>query len=236
MCGRFSQFSSVNDLVAQFSVDETLVDPDEVRPRYNVAPTQQVLVIATSSDGSVRQLGSMRWGLVPSWAKDPSIGNRMINARAEKVATSGAFRSAFKSRRCIVPATGFYEWRKPHLAPEGAPDRKQPFHIHAADGAPLALAGLWESWHDAEDRPMHSCTIITTEPNETMASVHDRMPVILPAAAWDRWLDPVALDGAEQDRLLRSAPDDLLVLDAVSTRVNNARNEGADLIDPIDAT
>ena len=167
MCGRFSQFSSVNDLVSTFSVDESLVD---VRPRWNVAPTQQVLVVAASNDGATRRLGTMRWGLVPSWAKDPSIGNRMINARADKVATSGAFRSAFRRRRCIVPADGFYEWHK-QVGERGQKAPSIPFHVHAADHVPLALAGLWEVWHDAEGTPMRSFTIITTDPNSPMAAI-----------------------------------------------------------------
>lgn len=229
MCGRFSQFSSVNDLVSTFSVDESLVDDAAVRPRWNVAPTQQALVVAASNDGTARRLGTMRWGLVPSWAKDPSIGNRMINARAEKVATSGAFRSAFKHRRCIVPVDGFYEWHK-QVDDKGKKAPSIPFHIHATDRVPLALAGLWEVWHDAEGEPMRSFTIITTDPNDTMAAVHDRMPVILDPSAWDVWLGPEPLDDAECQALLGPAPNDLLVLDQVSTKVNSPRNEGADLI------
>jgi putative SOS response-associated peptidase YedK len=234
MCGRFSQFSSVNDLVSTFSVDESLVD-DEVRPRWNVAPTQQVLVVAASSDGATRRLGTMRWGLVPSWAKDPSIGNRMINARADKVASSGAFRSAFRRRRCIVPADGFYEWHK-QVDEHGKKAPSIPFHIHAADRAPLALAGLWEVWRDAEGTPMRSFTIITIDPNTPMAKIHDRMPVILDPADWDRWLSPEPLDDEEQAAMLCPAPDELLLLDHVSTKVNNTRNEGPDQLADVPAS
>lgn len=235
MCGRFSQFSSVSDLVSTFSVDESLVDESEVHPRWNLAPTQHALIVATSNDGVARRLGTMRWGLVPSWAKDPSIGNRMINARADKVATSGAFRSAFRSRRCIVPADGFYEWHK-QVDDHGKKTPSIPFHIHAADHVTLALAGLWEVWHDAEGAPMRSFTIITTDPNTTMAAVHDRMPVILDPSEWDRWLSPDPLDDDEQRTMLGPAPDDLLVLDQVSTQVNSPRNEGADLIAEVPTT
>ena len=232
MCGRFSQFSSVNDLVSTFSVDESLVDDDDIGPRWNVAPTQQVIVVATSKEGATRRLGTMRWGLVPNWAKDPSIGNRMINARADKVASSSAFRSAFRSRRCIVPADGFYEWHK-QVDQHGKKAPSVPFHVHASDREPLALAGLWEVWHDAEGVPMRSFTIITVDPNSTMAAIHDRMPVILDPTDWDRWLSPEPLDDEEQVAMLCPAPDELLVLDRVSTRVNNTRNEGPDLIEAV---
>lgn len=232
MCGRFSQFSSVNDLVATFGVDESLVD-DDVRPRYNVAPTQQALVIAASNDGATRRLGTMRWGLVPGWAKDPSIGNRMINARSDKVASSGAFRSALKHRRCIVPVDGFYEWHK-QVDEQGKKLPSIPFHIHAADVTPLALAGLWEVWRDAEDVPMRTFTVITTEPNATMATVHDRMPVILDPSEWARWLDPEPLSDDERNGLLDSAPEGLLMLDRVGTRVNSPRNDDPELVAVVD--
>lgn len=147
MCGRFSQYSSVSDLVAYFDVTETLVEPDEIRSRYNVAPTQHALVLTASPDGDTRRLESMRWGLVPRWAKDVSIGNRMINARSDRVATSNAYRSALARRRCVVPVDGFYEWAKP--LPEAPKTPKRPFHFHSDDGHPLALAGLWEQWGEA---------------------------------------------------------------------------------------
>lgn len=231
MCGRFSQYSPVSDLVTRFAVDESLVDPDETSPRYNVAPTQQARVVAASADGTSRKLGTMRWGLVPHWAKDPSIGNRMINARTDKVATSNAYRSAFAKRRCIVPVDGFFEWAKPMAGAKGA---KTPFHIHAPDTAPLALAGIWETWRDAEDRPLRSFTILTCDANHDMATVHDRMPVILEPADWPRWLEPAPLAQDAAARLLGPAADGTLVFDEVSTLVNRPVNDTPDVIEPVD--
>ena len=232
MCGRFSQFSSVQDLVSTFSVDESLVAADEVRPRWNVTPTQQALVIAEPGDDGVRRLGQMRWGLVPAWAKDPKIGSRMINARVETIATKNSFRSAFRRRRCLVPVDGFYEWRS-QVGPDGKKAPSIPFHIHAQDHTPLALAGLWEQWQDADDIALHTFTIITCTPNTAMATVHDRMPAIIDPADWDRWLATDAFDPKAHQAMLVPAPDDLLVLDEVATLVNSPRNEGPDLIEPV---
>lgn len=239
MCGRFSQFSPVSDLVTLFDVDESLVDPTAHRPRFNVAPSQQALVIASTAEGTVRKLGAMRWGLVPSWAKDLRIGNRMINARAERVTTSNAYRAAFAKRRCLVPADGFYEWAAPDpdapIPPGGKQAPKRPFHIHATDGTPLALAGLWEVWRDAEDTPIRTFTILTTDANERLSQVHDRMPVILQRGDWDRWLAPEPLDEAERERLLVPAPGDGFTLDEVSTLVNRPANDTPELIEPVHA-
>lgn len=233
MCGRFSQYSPVSDLVSLFGVDETVVDATDRRPRYNVAPTQQVLIVANSADGDARKLGSMRWGLVPRWAKDPSIGNRMINARTDKVATSNAYRSAFAKRRCLVPVDGFYEWVKPPEQSAGSKPPKTPFHIHTPDRTPLALAGLWETWYDAEDRPMRSFTILTCEANGAMAHIHHRMPVIVDPADWEQWLAPLPLAEDDQARLLAPAPDELLVFDEVATLVNRPANDSVELITPV---
>ncbi len=257
MCGRFSQYSPVSDLVSQFAIDETVVDDDR-RPRYNVAPTQDALVVAASADGEVRKLGPMRWGFVPRWADDPSIGSRMINARTDKVASSNAFRSAWTRRRCLVPVDGFFEWAKPtglpltgpghtgpgHTgpgltgpAPTGqasiAKPAKTPFHIHRPDGTPLGLAGLWETWYDAEDRPLRSFTILTCDANPTMAAIHHRMPVVVDPADWDRWLRPGPLDHDDHERLLAPPPDDLLEFDEVSTSVNRPVNDTAEVIAPV---
>ncbi len=236
-----------------FSVDESLVVADDVRPRFNVAPTQPVLVIARRGDDQKRLLGQMRWGLVPSWAKDISIGNRMINARSDKVASSNAYRAAFARRRCIIPVDGFYEWAV--VAPDIAdvPDAfagfdapgvavspmkpgkpvKQPFHIHGVSGRPLALAGLWESWHDAEGNEMRSCTIITTDANAQIAPIHHRMPVILADNDWGVWLGPERFTDTEAQRLLSPAPSGGLVFDAVSREVNRPVNDYPSLIEPI---
>lgn len=231
MCGRFVSSSDANDIAAYFGASprsELLLDPS-----YNVAPSNDVYVII-DSDAGERRLDAYHWGLVPRWAKDPKIGNRLINARAESVADKPAFRSALKRRRCIVPADGFYEWKK--LA---AGKRKQPYYVHRPDGEPFAFAGLWEEWRGPDGTPLRSCTIITCDANETMAPIHDRMPVILPPGAWDTWLDPANHDVPALDKLLVPAPPALLVARTVSTDVNSVRNSGAHLIDealPIDAT
>ena len=167
----------------------------------------------------------MPWDLVPSWAKDPKIGNKLINARAETIATKPAFRSAFKSRRCLIPATGFYEWKK---LPGG---KKQPYHIEYGDGLPFAFAGLWETWLGDGAQPIESCTIVTGEPNELVRDVHDRMPVILQDEDYDRWLDPKQKDPAALESLLVPYPADRLRLYPISTAVNNARNERAESIE-----
>jgi len=233
MCGRFSQYSPVSDLVTQFEVDESAVDEAARRPRYNVAPTQQALIVATSADGATRKLGEMRWGLVPHWAKDPTIGNRMINARTDKVATSNAYRTAFARRRCLVPVDGFFEWAKPAEAAANGKTAKTPFHIHTPDRTPLALAGLWETWYDAEDQPLRTFTILTGDANHMMAPIHHRMPVIVASADWATWLAPAPLSEAEQSRLLAPAADDLLVADEISTLVNRPANDSADVIVPV---
>lgn len=203
----------------------TLVEAT-LEPSYNVAPTNDVYVIR--SDGASRLLDAFHWGLVPKWAKDPSIGNRMINARSETLTEKAAFRSAFRHRRCLVPIDGFYEWR----AIPGQ-KKKQPYYIHRADGEPIALAGLWEQWASPDGSQLRSCTIVTCGPNETMAPIHDRMPAILPPRAWDEWLAPDNDDGASLSRLLVPAPPELLVVRAVGTDVNNVRNKGAHLVDSV---
>ena len=178
-----------------------------------------------------RRLGTFRWGLVPWWAESPAGASRMINARAETLLSKRAFREAFARRRCIVPADGFYEWRK---EPDG---RRQPFYIRRADGEPLAFAGLWERWRDPSDpdRRLATCTIVTTRANATVETLHDRMPVVLPRAAWERWLDPSCEDTSEVVGLLVPAPADALVLSAVPPLVNNVRNDGPELVEPVAA-
>jgi len=196
----------------------------ELGPRYNVAPTQPIEVIVQRDDGRFLELH--RWGLVPSFAKSVSAGNRLINARAETVATSPAFRTAFARRRCIIPADGFYEWRR-----EGA--RKQPFLIHAADDRPLAFAGLWAPWRDpASGEWVLSAAVVTTRANGIVGQLHDRMPVILELSEWPIWADPEFRDPGLLSDLLRPAADGLLTLTAVSPLVNNANNEGPELLLP----
>lgn len=230
MCGRFTLSASRHEIARRFHVDEVVAE--EERARYNVAPSQQVLAVATSADGTSRRLGTLRWGLVPSWAKDPSIGNRMVNARAESAGSKPAFRSAFARRRCLVPASGYYEWRV--ATGEGRPGRhKVPYYFRRKDGLLLALGGLWEVWHGPDDLTLRSCTILTTDANELGARVHDRMPVLVPEALWDRWLAPEPLTDEDRAAAVAPAPDDLLAAVRVSERVNDPRSEGADLVEPV---
>lgn len=226
MCGRFVS-SSPPDEVARYFDAEPPVQETPLAPRYNVAPTDDVLVVL-ETDGA-RRLAPHHWGLVPFWAESPAVGNRMINARSEGVAEKGAFKHAFRKRRCLVPADGFYEWR----AIEGQ-KVKQPYFVHPDDGELLAFAGLWEQWRrpDADDA-LRSATILTTVANATMAPVHDRMPVILPASAWDEWLDPSNDDVEALRRLLVPAPTSLLHLRPVGRDVGNVRNDGPQLIDAV---
>ena len=229
MCGRYVSTRTPQELAEYFGAS---VDTDPLAPSYNVAPTNDVYAVV--SDGELGAVvRSFHWGLVPVWAKDVKIGSKMINARAETLAEKPSFKSLFTRRRLIVPMDGFYEWK----AVPGQ-KAKQPVFIHRADGEPLAVAGLWTAWRDKADGPdapwLHSCTVITTAANGTMAPVHDRMPALLPEQAWHEWLDPDQHDVTALSALLRPAPDDLLVLDEVSTAVNNVRNKGAELIEPLE--
>lgn len=228
MCGRFVSASPPDEIAKYFAAEppaDSLLEPN-----WNVAPSTDVYVVR--SDGTMRKLAAHHWGLVPFWAKDPKTGNKMINARAETVATSGAFKRAFRKRRCLVPADGFYEWKR--LPGQQA---KQPYFIHRPDGEPFAFAGLWERWKPKgapdDERPLLSSTIITTEANEAMAAIHDRMPVILPPSAWDAWLDPGNDDLAGLGAMLVPAPPSIIVMHPVSTDVGNVRNEGPRLLDPV---
>ncbi len=229
MCGRYVSVSSPTILADRFGVDEVRITEKE--PVYNVAPTLEMPVVAVSRGRRVLDL--VRWGLVPSWAKDLTIGARQINARAESVASKAAYKRAFLKRRAIVPADGFYEWEKV----EGR-KQKQPWFIRRRDGEPLAFAGLWEIWHDPEigdDAPrIRTFTIVTTTANDLLAPIHDRMPVVLPESDWDRWLDPEFDDVGALQQLLVPAPDAELEMWPVSTLVNKADNDGPELLEPAD--
>jgi putative SOS response-associated peptidase YedK len=192
-----------------------------IRPRYNVAPSQDIAIVRRRADGEGRELAQVRWGLIPFWAKDAKIGYKMINARAETVATASSSREAFKRRRCLVLADGFYDW-------QAVPGQtaKQPILITLQSGEPFAFAGLWETWKSPEG-PLQSATIVTTEPNALMRPIHNRMPVLLDAADHNTWLDPADPRGPE---LLRPCPDDWLTTRPVSTAVNSPKNEGEELI------
>ncbi len=224
MCGRYSLILAATDLAACFGLTEV---PD-FGPRYNIAPSQPVAVVRLDRESQQRQLDLLRWGLIPSWAKDPSGGYRMINARAETVAEKPSFRSAFRTRRCLVIADGFYEWKK-----EGK--EKRPCYIRAQDGQPFAFAGLWESWEDrqAPGTVVESCTIITTEANELLRPVHERMPVILSPGDYDLWLDPQEKETQRLLSLLRPAAAGLLTLYPVSLTVNKVTNEGPECVAPV---
>jgi len=197
---------------------------DELLPTYNLAPTDEAAVVVERGDR--RAIRAYRWGLIPSWAKDEKIAAKLFNARAETLATSGAFRESFRRRRCIVPADAFYEWQRQGGA-------RQPFLIRRRDEATLALAGLWSGWHHPEtEQVIRTFTIVTTTANRTLAGVHDRMPVILSPDHWGRWLDPEMQEMGELTALLEPAADDALVLYPVRPLVNNVRNNGPELIEP----
>jgi putative SOS response-associated peptidase YedK len=227
MCGRFVQSVPVKSVAEFFRA----IAPDGtpfLPPRYNVAPTQQVLLIRPGPHGDERVLVSMRWGLIPSWAEDPAIGNRLINARSETAAEKPSFRMALKCRRCLVPVNGFYEWRK-----EGA--SKTPYYIKRADGKPFAFAGLWDQWVAPDGEVIESFTILTADANELMKPLHHRMPVILKPEEYDRWLDPKLQDVTAVQPFLRPYPDNDLMAYPVSKVVNNPRNETPACIEPISA-
>ena len=255
MCGRFVSTNSAEDVANYFgaSFEPPEAGGPDLPASFNVAPTDDVLaVVADARSPGIevpRAVRSFRWGLVPIWAKDTKIGSSMINARAESVAEKAAFKGVFRKYRCIIPMDGFYEWQAPGRdgtpAPSGLLGKngkpvKQPMYIRRPDGEPLAVAGLWSAWRDKNGPPdapwLHSCTVITTSANAMMESIHDRMPVILPAAAWDQWLDPGESDAGALQSLLVPAPDSLLTAHKVSTLVNNVRNRGPELIDPMDDT
>lgn len=220
MCGRFSQQRPASELAEIFAAEPLA---DELGPRFNVAPTDEALVVVQREER--RGIMAFRWGLIPHWADGPKSGSRMFNARAETLAVSPAFRDAFRRKRCLVPVDGFYEWRR-----DGA--RPQPFTIGRADGRPLVLAGLWSGWRDpSEDRVVRTFTIVTTGPNEQMAKLHDRMPVIVPDDAWERWLEP-SVEPGELLGLFEPTDDVALRIQAVSPLVNNVRNDGPELVAP----
>lgn len=215
MCGRFTLTSSVPVLAEVLGGDP----PVDLPPRYNIAPTQPVCIVRIAAETGVRQWQMVRWGLIPAWAKDPSIGNRMINARAETVADKPAFRAAFRRRRCLVPADGYFEWQKAGRA-------KQPYYIRFCDDRPFAMAGLWEVWTDPmTGQRLESCTVITTDANDLTRPIHDRMPVILPAADCATWLDPQLAAAETLCDLLRPFDSSAMRADPVDSHVNNPRND-----------
>lgn len=258
MCGRYAASKNPADLVEEF---EVVASPDKVlKPDYNVAPTKFVYAImdrrprqeragttAETASGEVRpdvrrELAIVKWGLVPSWAKDPAIGNKMINARMETVAEKPSYRGAFAKRRCILPADGYYEWYTPQDGPKGKNGKplKQPFFIHPTDGSSLAMAGLYELWRDPsrdDDDPyawLMTATVLTTTAEDSLGQIHDRMPLLVERERWSDWLNP-EIDGKSsdpRDLLVPAAPGRLTAY-PVSTLVNDVRHNGPELLDPI---
>jgi putative SOS response-associated peptidase YedK len=217
MCGRFRLARKKEILGAAFDVDSALDDLDWV-PRYNVAPGQEIAVVRRDANRPDRLLSTMRWGLIPSWAKEPSVGYKMINARSETVAAKPSFLEPLRSRRCLIPADGYYEWKR-----EGK--QKLPYCFTLADDSVFAFAGLWDRWRSSQGQFIESCTILTTTPNALTKGVHDRMPVILARDAYDLWLDPGFKKLEELRPLLKPYPADAMRRYRVSQRVNQVKND-----------
>ncbi len=221
MCGRFILTATPEELAALFGY----LDGDWFPPRYNIAPSQPIAVIRLAR--GARRFALVRWGLVPAWVEDPGKFSLLINARAEGLAARPAFKAAFQYRRCLVPATGFYEWRR------GGGRQRQPYLVRRRDRRPMALAGLWETWMGRDGSEIDSACIVTTEANRVVAAIHDRMPVILDPGDCDRWLDSAAHPAGSVRDLFRPAPDGLLDAVPVDPRVNKAENDDPALLEPI---
>ncbi|WP_134768638.1 SOS response-associated peptidase [Nocardioides sp. 1609] len=243
MCGRYASSRQPDDLVEEFEVVESRVEKP-LEPDFNVAPTKDVYAVVErppsrdSDEPPTRQLRTLRWGLVPSWAKDPSIGSRMINARMETVAEKPSFRRAFAKRRCLLPADGYFEWYETAGSTTGGKPRKQPFFIRPKDHGTLAMAGLYEIWRDptrGDDDPARfrwTCTVITTDAEDDVGRIHDRMPLMVEPDRWGRWLDPTTPPDALLGLLVPAAPGRLEAY-PVSAAVGNVRNNGPELIEPL---
>ena len=247
MCGRYASSRKPEDLVEEFEVRTSKVD-EALVPDYNVAPTKPVYAVLERSPSArdapdpeppERQLRVLTWGLVPSWAKDPSIGNRMINARMETVAEKPAYKRAFASRRCLLPADGYFEWYPTQQTGRSGKPLKQPFFIHPRDGGLLAMAGLYEIWRDPDrpeddpDRFRWTCTVLTTQAEDAVGHIHDRMPLMVEKDRWGAWLDPTTKDKDALLGLLVPAAPGALEAYPVSTAVSNVRNNGPELMDPL---
>lgn len=222
MCGRFTLTDPDAELLTQFD----LPNLPPLEPRYNIAPSQPVPVVRLAADKAARELVLVRWGLIPFWAQDPEIGNRLINARAETVAEKPAFREAFRRRRCLVVADGFYEWQKQD-------GQKQPFYIRMRDGRPFAFAGLWERWRGSDDVVIESCTLLTTGPNELMRPLHNRMPAILHPKDYDLWLDPEVQRPDLLQAVLLPYPAEEMTAYPVSRWVNSPDHDDPRCIEPL---
>jgi putative SOS response-associated peptidase YedK len=245
MCGRYASSRRPEDLVEEFEVEQVDVR-EELQPDFNVAPTKPVYAIfdrhkRDESDAVVRRLAVVRWGLIPSWAKEASIGSRLINARMETVAEKPAFRRAFAARRCLLPADGYYEWYETDVKNAKGKPVKQPFYITPKDGGVLAMAGLYEIWRDpdvAEDQPdafRWTCTVLTTSAEDSLGKIHDRMPLLVQPERYAAWLDPRESDRAKLVELLVPAAPGRLQAYPVSRLVSNVKNNGRELTEPLPA-
>jgi len=244
MCGRYASSRRPEDLIEEFEITSPKVD-EALAPDYNVAPTKEVYAVMErppSGDKTApaeRQLRVLRWGLIPSWAKDPAIGNRMINARMESVADKPAYKRAFASRRCLLPADGYFEWYPTEELTKAGKPRKQPFFIHPTDGGVLAMAGLYEIWKDPtrdDDDPLQfrwTCTVLTTDAEDSLGHIHDRMPLMVSPDHWGAWLDPTVSGRDDLLGLLTPAAPGRLEAYPVSTLVSNVRNNGPELLEPL---
>lgn len=221
MCGRFTLKTPPEVLAQAFGLTEV---PD-LAPRYNIAPTQPVAAVRATPDG--RKLSMLRWGLIPAWVKDLKKAPTLVNARVDTVLEKPSFRGAFRARRCLIPADGFYEWKT-------VDGKKQPMYFSMQDGTPFALAGLWERWEGPDGQVLESCTTLTTDPNPLVATVHDRMPVILPVEAHALWLDPMLTDAQRLLPLMGAFPAERMQVHAVSPRVNAATYEDPSAVLPVD--
>lgn len=224
MCGRFTLTASQSEIATAFA----LADVPPLEPRYNIAPTQAIATVMQTAPQAERVFRWLRWGLIPSWAKDPSIGNRLINARAETVHEKPSFRSAFRQRRCLIMADGFYEWQR-------QPKGKQPSYFRLTEQQPFAFAGLWEQWQPEGAEAITSCTLLTTVANDCLRPVHDRMPVILNPQDYETWLDPTLHDPDRLQSLLHPYPATAMEAFAVSSAVNRPSHDAPDCIQPIAA-
>lgn len=224
MCGRFTLTATIEEIIDRFEIQAFLEDESYI-PSYNIAPSQSVLAVI--NDGKLNRMGFLKWGLIPPWAKDMSIGNKMINARAETLSEKPSFRNAFKKKRCLIIADSFYEWKQQ----EGK--GKTPMRIKLKGEELFAMAGLWESWKSPAGTPIYSCSVITTGPNELMKDIHDRMPVILKPDDEKTWLDPAISDLDFLNQFLTPLDENLMDAYEVSSLVNSPKNNSIDLIQKI---
>jgi putative SOS response-associated peptidase YedK len=226
MCGRITLAATPKQLHDLFAITETSAqDPSILKPRFNIPPSQEVLAVRETPEHHGWELVTLRWGLIPAWAKDPKIGNRLINARAESLAEKPSFRAAFQKRRCLIPADGFFEWKKRN-------GKREPYCVRLRDGRPFAFAGLWDQWQSTDGELVESCTIVTTDANDLVRPLHDRMPVIVDPQDYERWLDRRIQDPAKLREILKPYPSERMIAYPVSAAVNNPRHDDARCVEP----